>query len=213
LSGRYQRKDHLYNRAKDEGYRSRAAYKLMELNDRFKFLRSGAAVLDLGCFPGGWLQVACELVGAKGIVVGVDLREVPPFSAKDIKTKPGAAPLLPKVIVGDITTAETQQALAEISPSSFNVVLSDLSPHISGIKERDIAGSLELVQLAYLTAQKFLRDSGTFVAKIFPSPETDALFKELTGSFAKLQRVGLDSTRKTSNEYYFVGTGYRRHNN
>jgi 23S rRNA (uridine2552-2'-O)-methyltransferase len=91
----------------------------------------------------------------------------------------------------------------------IGVVLSDMSPHISGIRERDIAGSIELVETAFGVAEELLKPGGWFIAKIFPSPDSDLLFKRIATSFDKLQRVNLDSTRKTSNEYYCVGKGFR----
>jgi len=181
---------------------------LQELNKKFRFLKPGTTVLDLGSFAGGWLQVACEVVGPKGRVLGVDLRALEKFSPADIKGsfKP---PLLPEVFIGDVTEEQTRAELRMRAQGRLDVVLSDMSPHISGIKDRDIAGSLELVEIAFATAQELLKEGGWLIAKIFPSPDSELLFKRMNPWFVKLQRVCLDSSRKTSNEYYFVGKGFR----
>jgi len=200
----YNRKDSFYKKAKEAGYRSRAAYKLLELHDKKKIFKSRAKVLELGSFPGGWLQIAAELVGPEGLVVGVDLKPIEPFRRaefrKDIALRP------PRALVGDVNSEEIQSELARLGP--FDVVMSDMSPKISGIAAKDAAGIVELFRLALDTAGKVLKKNGIFVAKEFPSPDIDSIFEEYKGRFKNFERTRLKSTRTTSTELYVIGTGY-----
>ncbi len=203
MGGVYKRKDHYYDRAKAEGYRSRGAYKLLELNKKFKFLKPGATVLDLGSFPGGWLQVAQEKVGPRGVVVGVDLNEVEPVGVQD----PGAN--APVILRGDIREPEIQEQIRLLSGPGVDVLLSDMSPKLSGIRFRDAAFSAELVEIAFETAKSLLRPGGSFVAKIFPGQESEELVKKIRPAFERFSRENLDASRKSSTEMYFVGQSFK----
>lgn len=200
MSGTYNRKDHLYKQAKADGYRSRASYKLVELDKRFRFLKRGARIVDLGCAPGGWVQVAAEKVGPTGRVVGVDLVAIDPM-------KPGNNHV--SCIEGDMTLPETQEQARQLLGGKADAVLSDMSPSISGIKLKDSAQSAELVAAAMSFAESVLQPGGLFVAKIFPGEDCDQLGRELRGRFSKFSRLNLDSSRTTSIEQYFVGQGFR----
>ncbi len=202
MSGQYNRKDSLYRRAKQEGYRGRAAYKLIELDTKYKLLRSGLKVLDLGCFPGGWLQVARERVGASGLVIGADLVPVDPFPEPSEPEGKGFAKTV--ILRGDVTEEEMQATLREHLQGDADLILSDMSPKLSGIQFRDVARSAELVETVYRVAGKLLRQGGNVVVKVFPGAETDALFKEYQKSFRKVSRPRLKSTRAGSDEIYFV---------
>ncbi len=200
MGRQYKRKDHFYEKAKDSGYRSRASYKLIELNKQSKLLKPGARVLDLGCFPGGWLQVALDKVGPKGLVVGVDLKPV------DALERNGAAA---KIFQGDIMSPEVQNILRAESPEGYDAVISDLSPKLSGIAFRDAAQSAELVQMGLHIAREFLVEGGDFVAKIFPGQECEELIPQIRSSFRKCSRKNLDSTRKSSKELYILAQGFK----
>ncbi|MGH7769302.1 MAG: SAM-dependent methyltransferase, partial [Candidatus Binatia bacterium] len=128
----YQPKDAFYRKAKKEGYRSRAAYKLLELGRRFHLIKPGDRVVDLGAAPGGWLQVAAELTGPKGKVVGIDLQPTQPFHEPNIV-----------VLQGDATSEECAKKIAELLGGPVDCVLSDLAPKLSGIRDADIARSVE----------------------------------------------------------------------
>ena len=156
-------------------------------------------MIDLGCFPGGWLQVAAERVTAKGTLVGVDLLDVEPVSCGGLSAT---------IIKGDFTDPEVRQQLLAHGP--FDAVLSDMSPKLSGVRIRDAVRSAELVELAMQFAEEALRPKGVFVAKIFPSEECELLAKCCKQLFATFSRANLDSTRKTSNELYFIAKGIRR---
>ena len=210
MPGNYERKDHFYEKAKSEGYRSRAAYKLLELDKKFKLLKPDSKVLDLGCFPGGWLQIASEKVGQNGLVVGIDLVEVEPISVK------GRIRKAPLILQGDIfdpqMQAKLQEAVAETPfvPGHYDVVLSDMSPKLSGIRFRDSVKSAELVEAGLMVCEQMLKTDGAFIAKIFPGAESDALLQQMKKRFRNFSRHGLDSSRKTSTEFYFVARGFSR---
>ncbi|WKZ57569.1 MAG: RlmE family RNA methyltransferase [Bdellovibrionota bacterium] len=198
MKGRYNRKDHFYERAKSEGYRSRAAYKLKELDAKFNLLTPNAKILDLGCWPGGWLQVAAEKVKPPGCIVGIDLK------ASDPIDKPGVV-----LLQGDVRDAAIQAMARMHAPEGFDLVLSDMSPHLTGIKEVDSAAVEGVVELALSVAQTMLRPQGKFVCKVFKSGNIEQIIKSLRSCFSKVIREELDATRSTSNEFYVVAIGKR----
>ncbi|MCC6221045.1 MAG: RlmE family RNA methyltransferase [Deltaproteobacteria bacterium] len=204
MSGKYRVKDHLFHKAKQEGYRSRAAYKLEELDDKYHFLKLGGLVLDLGCSPGGWLQVAASRVGPKGKVVGVDLKPVPEFKANEIAGSYECISAKPVVIVGDILSSAICGAAVQEFGGKVDVVLSDMSPNLSGIRDRDVMMSVKLVEATFQLASEFLKAGGTVVAKIFPGQESDELYRQLKLSFPNIRRVELKASKKTSKEFYLI---------
>lgn len=201
-SGKYDRKDALYQKAKSEGYRSRAAYKLIELDKKHKLLQNAQSIVDLGCAPGGWLQVLSRLAPKGAKIVGID-------RAVTEEIKDGAAKSKPLILTGDFLEEETQQKVRDICGGSVDVVVSDLSPDMSGIYFRDAARSAELVELVFEFAGQVLKVGGSVVAKVFPGAESDELFNRYRPWFKKITRENLDSTRKTSKEMYFVALGYK----
>lgn len=196
MSGGYDRKDHFYKKAKSQGLRSRANFKLQELNEKYKLLREGHKVLDLGAWPGGWLQYSLTCIGSKGKAVGIDLVEIEDLGDKRLIT-----------ITGDVTEDENIKQAIDFAGSKFDVVVSDMSPKLSGVKESDQARAAGLVELACNVAERTLVKGGNFVCKTFKGQDTDQIFKTIKPKFTKLLRSELDSSRKTSNEYYIVGLG------
>ncbi|MCB0322810.1 MAG: RlmE family RNA methyltransferase [Bdellovibrionales bacterium] len=196
----YDRKDRLYRQAKSDGYRSRAAYKLQELDAKVKLLKPGMTVLDLGCFPGGWLQVALEKVGRGGAVVGVDLQPVEPV------TVGGRSAV---ILLGDLYEPTVQESVLEQAGGRVDVVLSDMSPKLTGVRFQDAARSAALVELALFFSSTVLKEGGSVVAKVFPGNECEEAAKVYRRAFEKFTRHVLDSSRKTSKELYFVGRGFR----
>ncbi len=194
----YERKDALYRRAKQEGYRSRAAFKLAELQRRTHLIHRGDAVVDLGAWPGGWLQVAAELVGPAGRVVAIDVVAIAPLA------DPRSA-----VLEADATDPALPARVREVLGRPADVVLSDLAPKLSGIAPRDAARSAELLQAAQRFAAATLRPGGTLVAKTFGGAEMKAARADLRAAFGRVRLVGLESTRKGSSELYLVATDYR----
>ena len=194
----YQPKDAFYRKAKREGYRSRAAYKLLELNRRFQLIKPGDRVVDLGAAPGGWLQVAAQLTGAKGAVLGVDLQPIPAFHEPNII-----------VLQGDVTSAERGAQIKELLGSLADCVLSDLSPRLTGIHDADISRSVALARLARDLACSLLRPGGNFLVKTFVGEELGVFSLELKKSFLSVQRTRPEATRKGSSEIYLCAKGFR----
>lgn len=195
----YNPRDAFYRKAKREGYRSRAAYKLLELNRRYHLLRPADRVVDLGAAPGGWLQVASQLVGPKGKVVGVDLNVIDPPKEKNIAT-----------LQGDITSEETQKQIRETLQSDADCVLSDLSPPLSGIRDADMSRSIELNRTALKVATRLLKPGGNFLMKSFVGEELNDLAGEIQKWFRSVQRSRPEATRKGSSEIYFCAKGFQK---
>ncbi len=161
-------------------------------------------MVDLGCFPGGWLQIAQERVGPSGLVVGIDLNDVEPITVK------GGDARGPVILKGDFTKPEMRAEILSLIGGKADAVLSDLSPKLSGIKFQDSCRSAELVELAYDFAREVLDGKGTLIAKIFPGHESDELALKFKKTFSRFARVNLDSSRKTSTELYFLAQQMRR---
>ncbi|HXY12009.1 MAG TPA: RlmE family RNA methyltransferase [Thermoplasmata archaeon] len=187
------RRDPYYRAAQEEGLRSRAAFKLVYLDDRFHFLHPGARVLDLGAAPGGWSMVALDRVGRSGEVVAVDPRPVAPAQGLRVVRARVGEPGLD----------------ARLGPESFDVVLSDMSPSISGAYSTDHARSVELVRLAYRLARRVLAPGGAFVAKVFAGDMLDELVGELRPSFGRVLRTKPPASRAPSSELYVVALKFR----
>jgi 23S rRNA (uridine2552-2'-O)-methyltransferase len=187
----YERKDRFYRKAKAEGLRSRAAFKLEDLDRRI--LREGDRVLDLGCWPGGWLQVAARRVGERGRVVGVDLKEVAPIGLANVR-----------VLRGDVTDPAVVEEARRALGGPADVVLSDLSPQLSGIRDRDEARASELARLALAVARATLRPGGSLVCKLFMNSEHAAILDEARRDFAAVSVTRSQASRKGSAELYLI---------
>lgn len=214
---RYNRKDHLHQRAKKDGLRSRAAYKLEEVQKQFKLLSKGQRVVDLGCWPGGWLEVAAGLVGPSGRVVGVDRAEVdPPIPLANVASLVGdledaeiAARLLAELAQGSPPDA-SRAADAEQPPARLaDVVLSDAAPKLTGVRETDRANEERLLEAIEALLPKLLVSGGSLLIKILEGPEAQAVDKRMRARFAKAKTLKLESTRKGSTERYLVARGWK----
>lgn len=195
----YRPKDSFYRRAKKEGYRSRSAYKLLALNRRFNLIRSGDRLVDLGAAPGGWLQVASQLTGRKGRVIGVDIQHIEPFSEQNIV-----------LLQGDIASENSQSKVKELLGCWADCVLSDLAPRLSGIHHADVSRSFELSRSALKVASRLLRPGGNFLVKTFMGEELNAFSLELKAYFAFVQGTRPEATRKGSSELYLCAKGFRK---
>lgn len=191
---RYERKDHYYQLAKASGRASRASFKLEELQQRYRLVRPGDRVVDLGCAPGGWLQVLADWVGPTGRVLGIDL-------------EPIRIPLPDQVrcLQGDIADFVTNIGpLQTTLGGPAQLVLSDMAPHTSGTRFQDQARSAALVELAWELAQVLLQRGGHLVAKYFEGPDVAILRRTLQAEFTKVATFSPQATRKGSFEKYLV---------
>jgi 23S rRNA (uridine2552-2'-O)-methyltransferase len=190
------RRDPYVKRAKKEDLRSRAAYKLQQINKKFRILHMGDAVLDLGCAPGGWSKVAAKAVGPSGLVVGVDLDDVEPFSGF-------------MFVRGDLHHATTQAAVrAGLGGRQASVVLSDMAPNITGTYDIDHFRSVELAMLAVDFGLPLLTERGHLAIKAFEGGDLGEFVRLLKTRFSRIKRFRPEATRKTSSEIYVVALGY-----
>jgi len=190
-------KDPFVHKARAEGYRSRAAYKLIEIDARERFLVPGARIVDLGAAPGGWSQVAARKVAPGGKVIAVDLLEIAPMSGVT-------------VLRGDCRETAIQAQLAQaLEGRRADVVLSDLSPNISGIASADQARAAELVQMALDFCRTQLRADGVFLVKVFQGGEFAGLLKELKGMFGEVRTLKPAASREKSRETYLLARGLK----
>ena len=198
--------DPYVTRARDEGWRGRAAFKLIELDDRHRFLRPGAVVVDLGCAPGGWLQVAAERVNARGEkrgkpqgrVIGIDLQEIEPV--------PGA-----EAHVMDFMEEGADTRLRALIGTGVDVVLSDMAASSTGHKQTDHLRIVALCEAAAEFAFELLAEGGAFVAKVLEGGADATLQAELKRRFERVANVKPPASRADSSEKYVVATGFRGH--
>lgn len=190
--------DPYYKRAKKECYRSRASYKLKQLDKKFKLIKEGYSVVDLGAAPGGWSQVALEKVGEDGKVIGVDLNKIKPFEEENFYG-----------VVGDFTKIEVQNSIIELLGGKTKVLISDASPKLSGIKNLDQLRSMDLVNVVIDIADNILDDKGNLVMKVFQGAEYRAMLVDLKKKFRKVKTTKPPSSRKKSSEMYVVGLGFK----
>lgn len=188
--------DAYYRRAKSQGYVARSVFKLQEMDRRYGLLRPGQAVLDLGCHPGSWLQYAAQRVGPSGRLVGVDLQ------LPGVSLPPGAS-----FIQADLLELTPAQVQAQTGIGAFDLVLSDVAPRTTGVKDRDAAASLELSQAALDMALALLRPGGSFLAKVFFGPGVEELIRQVKSAFKLGKGHKPEASRSASKEIYILGKG------
>ena len=189
--------DPYVKQAQKDGYRSRSAYKLIELNAKDKLIRPGMRLLDLGSAPGGWSQVAGKLVGAKGRVLATDILPMEPIKNVDF-------------IQGDFTEqAVVAQLLDWLGGGKFDLIISDIAPNITGIDSADQASSMYFLELALDTVRQTLKPGAIFVAKMFQGSGSDEYVKDLRTSFEKVLIRKPAASRAQSREVYIVAKGFR----
>jgi len=189
--------DPYVRKAKAQGYRSRAAFKLLEIDAKERLLRPGARVVDLGAAPGGWSQAAAEKVGAGGIVVAVDLLEVAPVRGVT-------------ALKGDVRDPEVQARIVKaLGERKADIVLADLSPNLSGIAAVDQARAAELVRSAIDFCRRHLAREGAFLAKAFHGESFDELRVELAGAFGSVRVLKPGASRGESRETYLLARGLK----
>ncbi|SEB08791.1 23S rRNA Um-2552 2'-O-methyltransferase [Marinobacterium iners DSM 11526] len=189
--------DPFVKQAQKDGYRSRASYKLLAINEKDKLIRPGMLVIDLGSAPGGWSQVASKLVGTGGKVIASDI--LPMDSLPDVE-----------FIQGDFTEDSVfEQILHAINDNPVDVVISDMAPNLSGIATADQAASIYLIELALDMAQQVLKPKGSFIAKAFQGEGYEAFVKEVRNHFDTVVIRKPEASRSRSREVYVVGKGFR----
>ena len=189
---REKKREHFYKEAKKVGYRARSAFKLKQIQKKFKIIQKGDTVLDLGAAPGGWSQVAKELVGKHGTVIGVDLS---PIESLDGIT----------FLQGDLTEDSTIQEIREkIGDNKVDVMLSDMSPNISGNYSVDHARSIFLCEQALVASGFLLKKGGSFVCKVFDGEDLQGFVEKTNKLFKIVRQFSPVASRKSSSEVYII---------
>ncbi len=195
----YERKDHFHRRAQREGFRSRAAYKLEEIQTKHRLLRRGQRVIDLGCWPGGWLQVAARVVGPSGRVVGVDVAVVePPIGNENVIA-----------LCGDLTDPDLATRLLEALGGRADVVLSDAAPKLTGVRVTDRVREEAVLEAVEGLLPALLRAGGDLLLKVLEGPEAQGVERRIRVGFERARAVRPAATRRGSTERYLLARGYR----
>jgi 23S rRNA (uridine2552-2'-O)-methyltransferase len=195
-TARYDRKDSFYRRAKQEGYRSRAVFKLEDLLKSVPRLRPGSRVVELGCWPGGWLQLLVRAVAPGGTVVGVDIAPIEPLDGVTF-------------LELDVTEPDAPERIAEALGGPADLLVSDAAPKLSGIRDVDRGAQEELYEAALRVAERVLRPEASLILKGFPGPEADRLRQTLRARFPSVSELRPEGKRSSSKEFYWVA-GARR---
>ena len=189
--------DPYVKQAQKDGYRSRASYKLLEVQEKYKLIRPGMSVVDLGAAPGGWSQVTSRLIGGQGRLIASDILEMD--SIPDVT-----------FIQGDFTEdAVLAQILDAVGNKEVDLVISDMAPNMSGTPEVDMPKAMFLCELALDLGARILKPGGNFVIKVFQGEGFDAYVKDARQKFDKVQMIKPDSSRGSSREQYMLAWGYR----
>ena len=191
--------DEYYKKAKKQDYRSRASFKLLQLNRKYKIIKKGDSVVDLGAAPGGWSQVALEAVGEDGLVVAVDLNRMKSFPEENFWS-----------IKGDFTHEETLDEIKRTLQGKAQVIISDAAPQLSGIKDLDQIRSIDLARTVLQISDNILKYKGNIIMKVFQGEGYPELLKDVKLNFQTVRTTKPPSSRKKSGEMYVVGRGFRR---
>ena len=192
------KQEYYYKKAKAENYRSRATYKLAQTIEKYRFIKYGNVVVDLGAAPGGWIQAARKAAGKKGFVLGVDLKPIAPFKQTYIRT-----------IVCDMTEPEAVNEILSFLPGKADVVLSDMSPNISGVWEVDHARQIDLATQALQVARQILCPHGNFFTKVFEGDLFKAYFEKVKLYFDEVKLIKPKASRAQSSEMYILALGLK----
>ena len=183
-------------RAKREGYRSRAAFKLLEIDERFKILKPNQKIIDLGAAPGGWSQVAAKIVGPSGRIVGIDLLEIEPMVGVEFITL-------------DFLDPDAPQRLIDLLGGQADIVMSDMAANTTGHKQTDHLRIIGLAETAAEFAREVLAPGGTYLAKVFQGGTEGTLLADLKRDFTLVRHVKPSASRADSSELYVLATGFR----
>lgn len=192
------RKDQFYRLAKERGYRSRSAFKLLQAVRKYRFMKGGDKVVDLGAAPGGWLQVSRQVVGKEGLVLGIDMEPISELPWTNVRA-----------LVADIADESLDSVIIKHVGSKVDVVMSDVSPKISGAWDVDHARQLYLAERSLEIAQAVLRRDGSFFVKVFHGSDLKAYRDRLAEHFEEVRFVKPPASKQRSSEIYVLATGYR----
>jgi 23S rRNA (uridine2552-2'-O)-methyltransferase len=188
------RKDYYYRKAKEEKYRSRAAYKLAQVIRKYRLIKPNDIVVDLGAAPGGWMQAASKVVGEQGLVLGIDLKEIEPLNESNACA-----------IVGDIIDLELVVQIKSILPSSADAVISDVSPNLTGVWDLDHARQIDLARRSLQIALTILKSDGNFFVKTFQGDLLRDFIEETKHYFTRVEIIKPLASRARSAEIYILG--------
>lgn len=189
--------DPYVSEAKRQGYRSRAAFKLIQLDEKYHFLGKGKRIVDLGCAPGGWTQVAAAQNKGLGKIIGIDLLETEPVVGAEL-------------ICQDFTSHEAPEKLKAMLGGEADIVMSDMAANTTGHQQTDHLRTIGLVEAAYEFAKEVLSEGGIFIAKVFQGGAEGGLLADAKQNFAKVAHFKPAASRKESPETYLVAQGYKK---
>jgi len=192
------KKEYYYRKAKEEKFRSRAAYKLLQAVEKQGFIKPGDVVVDLGAAPGGWTQASRRIVGSSGFVLGIDLKYMEPIILPNVNT-----------VIGDVTDSQITKNIRELLPRSADVVISDASPNISGIWELDHARQIDLTRHSLRIATSVLKPKGNFFVKVFQGDMLNDFVKDVKQHFSFVKLVKPKASRAKSSELYVLGMNFK----
>ena len=193
------KREYYYRKAKEEKFRSRAAYKLLQAVKKHQFIKLGYVVVDLGAAPGGWTQASRRIVGNSGFVLGIDLKRVEPIDLPNVRT-----------VTGDVTDSQITQSIRELLPRSPNVIISDVSPNISGVWELDHARQIDLARQSLRIATSVLKPRGNFFVKAFQGDMLHDFVEEVKHYFSFVKLIKPKASRAKSSELYVLGMDFRQ---
>jgi 23S rRNA (uridine2552-2'-O)-methyltransferase len=190
--------EYYFKKAKEENYRSRSTYKLVQANEKYGFIQRNSIVVDLGAAPGGWIQAARKMTGKNGYVLGIDLKPIEPFTQEYIRT-----------IIADFTEPGTIDVIMSFLRRKADVVLCDAAPNITGVWEVDHARQIDLATKALEVAQQILCPNGNFFTKVFQGDLLDAYIEKVKGLFEEVKLVKPPASRSKSSEMYILALGLK----
>ncbi len=193
----YTPNDKYFYKAKKDGYKARSAYKLEEIQNKFKIIKKNDHILDLGCYPGSFLQYISKIISTNGIAIGLDLNEVKNLKLNNIKTF--------KLDIFDNTKTD-----AILTPYLFDVITADLAPKTTGIKDIDHARSIELNEQVFSIAKRYLKKDGSIITKIFTGEDFDQFITQLKKSFLRIKIYKPKASRDRSKEVYIIAKKFKK---
>ncbi len=195
---RERKNEFYYKKAKEENYRSRSTYKLVQANTKYSFIKFRDIVVDLGAAPGGWIQAARKMTGKHGYVLGVDLKPIEPFTQEYIRT-----------IVADLTEPDINEQILSFLPHRPDVVISDAAPNVTGVWELDHARQIDLATKAMEIARCLLKPNGNFFVKVFEGDLINDFIQQVKNNFESVQLVKPKASRMKSSEMYILALGLK----